>query len=273
MFEAQATAPMELRDYLGILRRRAWVIVLVTAVVVGAAAAWSFTRPNEYEASGTLVVSTSDTNGGDVANQADIIQSEAVHALAEQASPGVGGVTANPGTTGGTITVTSTSRNPAQAVRTVNAHVDAYLAYLRQQAQHQFDVLNQDLQPKVVLLQQQIAALDQQIDSRRSTRDSDPGRRDPTQRSQCTTGTVAVPAAGRQHSCCARRAGREGGDAGNAPHATHVARSQEGSTGRVGSGSTARGCGGLPPGVPRRQDPQPPGPPRGRPGTASPSWE
>ena len=68
-----------------------------------------------------------------------------------------------PGTTGGSITVTSTSRNPAQAARTVNAHVDAYLAYLRQQAQHQYDVLNQTLQPQIASLQQQIAALDQQI--------------------------------------------------------------------------------------------------------------
>ena len=163
MYEAPATAPMELRDYFGILRRRAWVIILVTAIVVGAAAAWSFSRPNEYEASGTLVVSTSGSNNGDVGNQADIIQSQAVHAIAEQASPGVDGVTANAGTTGGSITVTSTNRNPAQAARTVNAHVDAYLAYLRQQAQHQFDVLNQTLQPQIASLQQQIAALDQQI--------------------------------------------------------------------------------------------------------------
>src|SRR6476619_1897846 len=101
MFEAPATAPMELRDYFGILRRRAWVIILVTAIVVGAAAAWSFSRPNEYKASGTLVVPTSGGNSGDVATQADIIQSQSVHALAEQASPGVGGVAAAPGAAGG----------------------------------------------------------------------------------------------------------------------------------------------------------------------------
>jgi polysaccharide biosynthesis transport protein len=163
MFDAPATAPMELRDYLGILRRRAWVIILVTVIVVGAAAAWSFTRPNEYKASGTLVVPSSGGNSGDVGNQADIIQSQAVHALAEQASPGVDTVTTTAGSTGGSITVTSTNRNPALAAKTVNAHVDAYLAYLRQQAQHQFDVLNQTLQPQIASLQQQIAALDQQI--------------------------------------------------------------------------------------------------------------
>jgi polysaccharide biosynthesis transport protein len=163
MFDAPATAPMELRDYLGILKRRAWVIILVAAIVVGAAAAWSFSRPNEYSASGTLVVSTSGGNGGDVANQAEIIQSQAVQALAEQAVPGVGGVAATTGTTGGSITVTSTSRNPSQAARTVNAHLDAYLAYLHQQAQQHYDVANQNLQPQIASLQQQIAALDQQL--------------------------------------------------------------------------------------------------------------
>jgi capsular exopolysaccharide synthesis family protein len=163
MFDPPATAPMELRDYLGILRRRAWVIILVTAIVVGAAAAWSFSRPNEYKASGTLVVSTSNTNGSEVANQADILQSQAVHQLADQASPGVGVVTADAGTNNGSIAVNSTSRSPAQAATTVNAHVDAYLTYLHQQAQQHYDVLNQDLQPKIASLQQQIAALDQQI--------------------------------------------------------------------------------------------------------------
>src|SRR5689334_1033165 len=101
MFDPPATAPMELRDYLGILKRRAWVIILVTAIVVGAAAAWSFSRPNEYKASGTLVISTSGGNNGDVGNQAAIIQSQAVHEVAVKASPGVGDVSADAGTTGG----------------------------------------------------------------------------------------------------------------------------------------------------------------------------
>ncbi len=82
MFEAPATAPMELRDYLAILRRRAWVIILVTVVVVGAAAAWSFSRPNEYRPRARSSSSSSGGNSADVANQAGIIQSQAVHSLA-----------------------------------------------------------------------------------------------------------------------------------------------------------------------------------------------
>jgi tyrosine-protein kinase len=160
MFEPPATAPMELRDYFGILRRRAWVIIAVTAVVVGAAAAWSFTRPNEYTASGTLVVSSSGGNGGDVASQAGIIQSQAVHRLALQAFDGAGEVDANASTTGGSITVASTSGSPTRAARTVNAHLDAYVSYLRQQAQQKYDALDKDLAPQIAALQQQLAAID-----------------------------------------------------------------------------------------------------------------
>jgi polysaccharide biosynthesis transport protein len=164
MAEPSATAPMELRDYLGILRRRAWVIILVTVIVVGAAAAWSSTRPNEYEASGLLVISATGDNGSNVVNQADIIQSQAVQALAEQAAPGVDGVSAEPGSTGGSITVAATGGNPDELARTVNAHLDAYITFLRQQAQKHYDLLSQSLQPKIAALQSQIAALDQQIE-------------------------------------------------------------------------------------------------------------
>lgn len=161
MFEAPATAPVELRDYLAIVRRRVWAIVLVTVVVVGAAAAWSFSRPNEYEASGTLVIN-STTTGTDVANQAGIIQSQAVHSLALKADSDAGQVDASPSTTGAAITVTATSRSPGRAAKTVNAHLDGYLTYLREQAQRNYDTLNQALQPQITSLQQQLAALDVQ---------------------------------------------------------------------------------------------------------------
>ena len=44
MFEAPATAPMEFGDYLRILRRRAWVVVVVTVLGVGISYAWYSTQ-------------------------------------------------------------------------------------------------------------------------------------------------------------------------------------------------------------------------------------
>jgi non-specific protein-tyrosine kinase len=163
MLEAPATAPMELRDYLAILRRRAWVILLVTAVVVGVAAAWSFSKANEYKASGTLVFDSTGDTTVDTANQAGIIQSQAVHSLALEADKNAGEIDAQASTTGASVTVTATSKNARQAASTVNAHLDAYLTYLRQQAQQRYDALSNALQPQIQSLQQQIAALDAQL--------------------------------------------------------------------------------------------------------------
>jgi capsular exopolysaccharide synthesis family protein len=44
----------------------------------------------------------------------------------------------------------------------VNAHLDGYLTYLRQQAQKRYDTLNEALQPQMAALQQQIATIDAQ---------------------------------------------------------------------------------------------------------------
>lgn len=162
MYEVPATAPMELRDYFGILRRRAWIIILVALVVVGAAAAWSYSRENEYRASGTLVVAPNGSDTIDVDNQAGIIQSQAVHDLAVKTNPRVGDVNSEPSSTGTTITVTSTSTDPNRAAKTVNAHIDAYLLYLRQQAQKQYDEVAQELQPQINALQAQIDGIDVQ---------------------------------------------------------------------------------------------------------------
>ena len=81
MLDAPADAPMELGDYFRILRRRAWVVVVVTMLAVGAAVAWSSTRHETYAASGEIVVAQG--NGEvDVATQAKIIQSQAVRKFA-----------------------------------------------------------------------------------------------------------------------------------------------------------------------------------------------
>ena len=162
MFEAPATAPMEFRDYLAILRRRAWVIVAVTVLVVGVAAAWSFTRNNQYEASGSLVLTSTTSSGPDVDTQVRIIQSQAVHKLALDSFAGAGQVDAVQSGTSNSVAVNSTSEDPRRASRTVNAHLDAYVAYLRAQAKQRYAAVSKDLQPQIDALQQQIASLDVQ---------------------------------------------------------------------------------------------------------------
>ncbi len=43
---------VDLRDYLEVIWKRKWIIILVTVVAVGVAAAYSYTQPNEYKTQG-----------------------------------------------------------------------------------------------------------------------------------------------------------------------------------------------------------------------------
>ena len=56
--QTQQSAGPELRDYLRVLRERAWIIILAVLVVVGATLAFSYRATPQYRASATLVYQT-----------------------------------------------------------------------------------------------------------------------------------------------------------------------------------------------------------------------
>ena len=78
MFEVPAQAPVDLSEYLRILRRRAWVIVVVTVLSVAAAYAWASNQEKTYTAVGQIVVAQT-TEKGIVATQSQVVQSDTVH--------------------------------------------------------------------------------------------------------------------------------------------------------------------------------------------------
>ena len=78
VFEGPAQAPMDLSEYLRILRRRAWIIVVVTVFAVAAAYAWATNQEKTYTAFGEIVVSQTAEKGV-VATQNAVVQSDAVH--------------------------------------------------------------------------------------------------------------------------------------------------------------------------------------------------
>ena len=161
MFEAPTTAPMEIRDYLQILRRRAWVVVVVTLLTVGVAFAWSSARDETYTAAGEIVVGA----GGDetdIATQARIVQSQAVHVLALGQLPSAPTVDATQDGESGGIRVEAQSADPATAAASVNAHVDSYVQYLRERALERYTAVVAEVQPEIDALQQRINALDAQ---------------------------------------------------------------------------------------------------------------
>ena len=78
VFEVPAQAPVDPSEYLRILRRRAWVIVVVTVLAVAAAYAWATNQEKTYTAVGQIVVAQT-TEKGIVATQSQVVQSDTVH--------------------------------------------------------------------------------------------------------------------------------------------------------------------------------------------------
>jgi succinoglycan biosynthesis transport protein ExoP len=162
MFEAPATAPMELGDYLRILRRRAWVVVVVTLLAMGVAVGWYEANSKTYTATGEVVVKQG-TGEVDVVTQAKIIESAVVYQLAQKKVPAAVGVSAEQSGDSGSINIVAESTDAKIAAASVNAQMDAYVEYLRKRAEDGYTATQSRLQPQIDSLQQQVDALDLRI--------------------------------------------------------------------------------------------------------------
>src|SRR4051794_37401176 len=165
---ATAAAP-ELHDYLGLLRRRLPSIVLVTAVVFGAAIAYSHQRPSKYSSTAQVLVrpvNLSPTTPGDrstvnmederrVAISAEVANIAASTLQAQGISAGRISVSNASGTS--ILTFRSTSSSPRVAQATAQADADAYLTFRR-------DVVLDDLRAASQPLDERIAQLDTELD-------------------------------------------------------------------------------------------------------------
>ena len=157
---------MQLRDYVSVVRRRKWLIVLSALVVVGSALAVSSIEDPVYEGSARLLLqreSAFDARGAVeptlVETEIQIIQSEpvreAVRARLGSAPAvtalGVGGTTV--------IEVRAQSTNPSRAALITNTYVESYIGFRRQQAIDSLAALGQEVQLKVDALQKDIDEL------------------------------------------------------------------------------------------------------------------
>jgi succinoglycan biosynthesis transport protein ExoP len=150
---------LEPKDYLTVLRRRWFVIAIVTGLVLGAALYHESRLSKVYEASGAFVVAAGSSGVSDAATEAKIVESSAVHAFALKAAPQVGTVSTNVDPGESVVTVTAESGIPAEAANTVNAHMTAYLDYTRQTQSDLYTGAVAALTPSIVDLQNQINQL------------------------------------------------------------------------------------------------------------------
>jgi capsular exopolysaccharide synthesis family protein len=172
----EADPELQLRDYLGVLRRRNKTILVATLVVVGAVLAASFVQTPVYQGRAELLYQPANNqslfnpNTGQsndpqrlVQTEIEVLKSQPVRA-AVRAKLGVApSVSASAVSQTDVIAVKAQSTDPKQAAAFANAYANAYIEFRRKQAVDQLVAAGKELGDKVGAFQHQIDVLDAQI--------------------------------------------------------------------------------------------------------------
>jgi capsular exopolysaccharide synthesis family protein len=183
----QEASPLELRQYLDILKRHKWFIIEAVVVVGLAAGIFSGLRTPIYEATARVLLTPNDPTqqlnptGGNgvvgndpdryVTGQINIIQSEGV---AREAAKTLNGVTfqqveaalsAKQTDQSNVVSISATDPDPGRARDIVNAVAKGYIENRRVAAVSGLQQAADDIQKKLEPLQSQIAQLDARIGS------------------------------------------------------------------------------------------------------------
>jgi capsular polysaccharide biosynthesis protein len=152
-----ARAPLELRDYLRILGRRWFTIVFVTAIVTGLGFYRSAQQDKVYESSGKIVIG-GDLKVGDIATQQQVLESQTIHDLVLQKLPNAQDISTQQVVDANVMTVSAESTKPKLAADTVNAHIDAYIAYRQKQRIDQYLKATADITDRLNKIRAEILA-------------------------------------------------------------------------------------------------------------------
>ena len=165
---------MELRDYLGVLRRRKWVIALCIVVVGGAALSMSLTQSPLYRAEARLLLQpqpslfASDTtpklDAAAIQTEIEVIESQPVRvAVAQRLGRQVPGVSASRVGDTSVVSLQADSGRARAAADITNAYAQAYIDYRRKQAVDDLLTAGKEIQAKIDALQRQIDDLSSKL--------------------------------------------------------------------------------------------------------------
>lgn len=165
---------LDLGEYLRVLRRRKWVIVLAVLLVVGSALGASAVQTPVYEATAEVLLQSDKTESlfrdEQVVRAAEteirVLQSAPVRqAVSERLGINASEVSADAIPQTEVFEVQARDGDPAQAAAVANAYVTAYIDYRRKQAVDDLRAAGAEIQAQVDALQPQIDALTEQISS------------------------------------------------------------------------------------------------------------
>jgi polysaccharide biosynthesis transport protein len=156
-----AAGHLDLRDYLQVLRRRAWVIVGVTALCTIAALVLSLLQTPLYASSARILIQRqSPSSGFEASNQrlnADLVSeiesqffnSEAVRSLARERLGYPASASASAVGRGSVIQVRAVHSEPARAAEIANVYAQAYIDARRESTLGEYDDTAAAIQTKI----------------------------------------------------------------------------------------------------------------------------
>ena len=175
-----------LRDYLAVLWRQRWYIVLTTVITVGVALSYSFRQTAKYTTVAEVLVLPVNFSPTEPANQAapanmvnevEVATSAAVTDLVvtrlEAADLRMADVTVETPVTSGLLTIEAVSTDPASAQATANAFAMAYLEFRRDAVLEDLRAISEPIQAlldeiNTSLIQTQQSLAEAQSESARS---------------------------------------------------------------------------------------------------------
>ena len=172
---------VDLADYVRVIRRQLWLIVLITLLVAGAAAAYTVTRATTYVASAQVALPAATTEASreqrlaDVETEVAVMRSELVAARAAE-ELGVDNarqlrrrLSVDPPTEARVMTVRFRADDAEEARLGAQAFAEAYIAHNRERVQSQIDEQSSTIEQQIDAAEQQLA------DAQARRADADPG--------------------------------------------------------------------------------------------------
>ncbi len=172
------SSELALRDYLGVLKRRKKIVLLTAGVLVGVVLVASFLQEPVYASSARLLLqpkqseSPFDANTGArtdpvraLATDIEVLKSQRVEAEVRRRLGSAPGVTAAAVGQTDVVRVTAESTDPKRAADVANAYASAYIDVRRQQAVDGLLAAGEEIQARLSELQQEIRALDDQVNA------------------------------------------------------------------------------------------------------------
>lgn len=159
---------MQLADYLPIVRRRLASVLVVTALVVVAAVVMTSFQTPVYASKGRLVVakpgsifgtSAAGANEDFVQTEIQILQGQSVQSLVQEKLGRVGKISAVQVGTTSVVELSAKAESPRRAADTVNAYMEGYLTFRRQQATEGLLGTTGQIQAAIDELQKEIDSL------------------------------------------------------------------------------------------------------------------